>query len=340
MSRIIPLEALSCALALLVVFGSRNVTAGLEEAQVAVFGLSPKTAPNTSSWDQLITLQDGNITNFAQLNGDMASLGMSTSAQLTSVTPSNVRVAQATADLIFRDALTLEAPGIPDGTDLKVRIAWKVSGSGTVANDSTFDFILAQTSLRLTGPGSQVWQRVGSDPGASTLDPFGEVVFEFDIKEAVPEDENVRLIVNSASQCAFLNESIMLPSPYSSEAASNMTVDFCGIVDVRTPGGTEIGLWTVTSESGLDYGEGTSAPSPVDPEVFIIPSPDDAGFVRLSWQSSLFEEYTVEGRSGPGDWTSETPVPIPGDDSVLILDLPRTDPLRLFRVESALKPSS
>lgn len=309
---------------------SPGAQAGLAFSRVKTL-TQDSTAPDTTMWDDFVNLFVGNVqSDFAALSGDMTNLSLHTFAQIADI--SNDRAANTQSEVSFVDAITLNAPGIPTGTDLLVQIAWKVTGSDSVT--STNASIQVGSSLLLDGPGSQKWQRFRQEPGPDSVDPFGQVVFEYPIKAGTPEPGNVNMTATAACTAGFVLP--IFPVTYNAEADADIDIEFCGIVDVKTTGGTDIGLWTVAAESLLDYGEGTQAPTLSSPALTIGPSPNGPDFVRLSWQGSLFETYTIEGSDGVAAWSNDATAP--GEDGVINIDLmPASEP-RIYRLANVLTP--
>ena len=301
---------------------SPGAIAGLNEGEVRAG--SVMDAQTTLTASQRMSLSVSQATGSALISGTMSNVTLNTNAWMSNV-PLRIGAASSSA-VDFCDAIDLDVPGLPAGTFVTIRLAWFVDGN--VSSSGSSRVAISARSL-LSGPDGQIWTRESNNSGdPETYDPGGTVEFDFVVRTNTPVPRNI-LLTAAAESVAYL-DSQDIPSSFNANPKSSLTLSFQKVASIHTLNGTPLPVWTIESESLLNYGTGHGTITPSDPDLLIGESPNDPHFINCSWKSSPFEFYTIESSTDQLHWTPETQVN--GKDSTISLDLIKPSGHHFYRL--------
>lgn len=317
--------------ALLLLLSPYPAGAGLKDGEVVSDGALDRG--ETSSALQALSLVQGTSAGSAVLNGTMPEFHLSTRAFISSDIRAETSYARARVD--FADTITLEAPGVPPGTELTLRLGWTVDGT-VVSSSSLFIRSLSQAMLS-AGDGAQVWlQESNSFDAPAHSDPDGPVEFDFVVKEGQPEPDNI--LLTAAIQSVTGLPGSLYGSSYSGAPVAALGLTFIGVISVRDSKHQEIPIWTISSSSQFDYGRGEAEPTLSTPVLTIKASTaPDSSSLELRWPTSRLESYQLQSSPNGIDWLPEATVI--GDDLPATVTIAKTAPRRFFRLEYGFKSS-
>ena len=235
------------------------------------------------------------------------------------------RSAVAQAQVEFTDAVTVTAPGVPPGAPLTLRLSFYVSGTTFLSTSSN---ILCTSRIAAVGPNRQQWEKTDANDGTPLVDdPNGTVVFEIPVVEGDPARSEVLVAFIAESICGIPGSTF--PSNYFSRADCSLNAQFLN-AKVADATGRILPIWMIESESLFDYGEGTDPAVLSNPALAMAFPPDAPDTVRLSWQTSELEVYTLE--SSPDLVTWSTAATVDGNDRAAEVDLSRSSDHQFYRL--------
>jgi hypothetical protein len=311
---------------LVLILSPVSALAGLRDGEVVTNATSDSGSTVLASTP--LSLVQGSADGVATLNGTMANFSLSSNAYVDNILGSTAAFADARVD--FADTIIISAPGVATGEPIQLRIAWNVSTTTTAAASPRI-FSLAEAKLE--GP-LQTWSRSANNFGApATRDPNGRVEFDFILQEGVSSPDNIRL--TAAIQSITGLPGSVAEGTYFGNPSAALSISFIEVVSVSDHAGTTLPIWSIQSTSQFDYGEGSAPPRLSQPSLIIGPSTFGTSHYRFTWQTSELERYELMSSANLTDWKLEATVD--GDDTVASIDLPKDGPLRLYRLEYALK---
>ena len=248
----------------------------------------------------------------SQASGAMnGQIQLNTSASISSSLSQGA--SSGTADVRVTDELTLNVPGYSVGTVLFAKVSVDVDGSlsGGSSGDAT-RLAIAQVS----GPLETWAQQSGNTGGPIVFDPDGEAIFTIPLKVGQPEEDNLALTVNVATN-TFRNPDADPEDSYSASAGATLLFELGTIQDIFTEAGATVYEWTITAESGLDYGSGDPAPppppDPVETTLKISPSELTPGHLTLAWTANPNANLILQTSRDTRSWFQDSIIQTPSD---------------------------
>lgn len=326
--RTLPID-LTLTLTLTLVLASPAAAAGLEYAQAVANGLSE--VGETVLADERIDLSVSRPSASARVDGTMSHLFIHSGTTINKSQDQISAVAQAQAE--FTDAVTVTAPGVPPGAPLTLRLAFSISGSADIQTSSR---ILCSARITAVGPNKQRWEKTEANNGIPTItDANGVVVFEIPVVEGDPTQSDVLVAFITESVCGLPGSNVF--SYYDSQATSSLSVTFLpsstSLVDDR---GNVLPIWSIESESMLDYGVGDSQAILSEPAPMLTTPAEAPDTIRVSWRTNELESYTLESSPDLITWSPEATVT--GDDLNATIDLPKPAGRHFYRLVSQFTP--
>lgn len=249
----------------------------------------------------------------ARLNASMLSVSHLATAGSNSALGQFNSAAQTLVEYV--DNIVVSAEGVAPGTELILTVAWDVSGQSVF---NAPDRIRTRSRLLLNAAGidldpdpdapeppRQVWSRDFSNYEKTAEGEFGQIRFDFLVREGVPSPGNIRM--RSAAGVLVGGSGSNFTGSYNCQATGELTAEVVGAVDLRTKSGETIYRWTTNSHSGINYGFRDDDP-PQSPTLTTNPSEIGAEFITLSWESRGNYFYLIESTTGNGIWALATEV--------------------------------